>query len=191
MSYESTTPNLGLPQWQAADAFQMEDFNEAFEAIDEATGAKLDKAGGTITGNLNVAGTLSAGGNNVWHAGNLPIADYVVEQGASGSWQYRKWNSGAAECWGNITIETLNMQSVWEGSHYTNPNPASAFPSGLFTEKPKHISVSPNFNGALITWADMYNSTAATLRFGTLRMGTEGESFHDVGFSVYAAGRWK
>lgn len=134
---------------------------------------------------------IKVDGNNVWHAGNLAIADYVVEQGASGSWQYRKWNSGAAECWGNITIETLNMQSVWEGSHYTNPNPASAFPGGLFTEKPKHISVSPNFNGALITWADMYNSTAATLRFGALRMGTEGESFHDVGFSVYAAGRWK
>lgn len=28
------------------------------------------------------------------------IADYVVEQGTSGIWTYRKWNSGIAECWG-------------------------------------------------------------------------------------------
>ena len=28
------------------------------------------------------------------------IADYVVEQGTSGTWTYRKWNSGIAECWG-------------------------------------------------------------------------------------------
>ena len=27
--------------------------------------------------------------------------DYIVEQGASGIWTYRKWNSGIAECWGN------------------------------------------------------------------------------------------
>ena len=27
------------------------------------------------------------------------MADYVIEQGASGGWQYRKWNSGKAECW--------------------------------------------------------------------------------------------
>ena len=27
------------------------------------------------------------------------IADYVVEQGTSGIWTYRKWNSGIAECW--------------------------------------------------------------------------------------------
>lgn len=27
-------------------------------------------------------------------------ADYIVEQGTSGIWTYRKWNSGIAECWG-------------------------------------------------------------------------------------------
>lgn len=29
--------------------------------------------------------------------------DYVVEQGTSGMWTYRKWNSGIAECWGKYT----------------------------------------------------------------------------------------
>lgn len=34
--------------------------------------------------------------------------DYIVEQGTSGSWTYRKWNSGIAECWGthkNIVVQ--------------------------------------------------------------------------------------
>ncbi len=30
---------------------------------------------------------------------DLGINDYVVEQGTSGIWTYRKWNSGIAECW--------------------------------------------------------------------------------------------
>lgn len=30
---------------------------------------------------------------------NLGINDYVIAQGKSGKWNYRKWNSGIAECW--------------------------------------------------------------------------------------------
>ena len=33
-------------------------------------------------------------------AGTSPVADYVIEQGTVGSWTYRKWASGLAECWG-------------------------------------------------------------------------------------------
>ena len=37
---------------------------------------------------------------------NVPTTDddYIVEQGRSGNgWEYRKWNSGRAECWKNVT----------------------------------------------------------------------------------------
>lgn len=34
--------------------------------------------------------------------------DYVVEQGTSGVWTYRKWASGIAECWGEILRTTSN-----------------------------------------------------------------------------------
>lgn len=30
--------------------------------------------------------------------------DYIVEQGTSGDWTYRKWKSGVAECWAHITV---------------------------------------------------------------------------------------
>lgn len=32
-----------------------------------------------------------------------PLDDWVVEQGTSGIWTYRKWNSGIAECWGKYS----------------------------------------------------------------------------------------
>ena len=32
--------------------------------------------------------------------------DYIVDQGTSGIWTYRKWNSGIAECWGRTAIVT-------------------------------------------------------------------------------------
>jgi hypothetical protein len=42
--------------------------------------------------------------NNTWAEWeHLPtsnyMSDYVVAQGTSGDWSYRKWNSGKAECW--------------------------------------------------------------------------------------------
>ena len=41
--------------------------------------------------------------------GLYPMMDFVVEQGTSGIWTYRKWSSGLAEYWGkeqNFTLET-------------------------------------------------------------------------------------
>ena len=49
---------------------------------------------------------------------NLGAIDYVVEQGTSGIWTYRKWNSGVAECWGHYsTTET----------HYTTLSPFTGY----------------------------------------------------------------
>lgn len=39
---------------------------------------------------------------------NLGAIDYVVEQGTSGIWTYRKWNSGIAECWGHYSTTETN-----------------------------------------------------------------------------------
>ena len=47
--------------------------------------------------------------------GTAPVADYVVAQGISGNWRYRKWNSGIAECWAKIT-QTVTPGDVWTGT---------------------------------------------------------------------------
>lgn len=34
--------------------------------------------------------------------------DWIVEEGISDFWTYRKWNSGIAECWGSTTIRATS-----------------------------------------------------------------------------------
>lgn len=55
---------------------------------------------------------------------NLPVqingndmVDFVVAQGNSGIWRWRKWSSGLAECWGNTSTPT-NTNLQWEGLRY-------------------------------------------------------------------------
>ena len=43
---------------------------------------------------------------------NLGINDYVVEQGTSGDWRYRKWNSGVAECFGYISLGSISVSAA-------------------------------------------------------------------------------
>jgi len=56
--------------------------------------------------------------------------DYIVEEGTSGIWTYRKWNSGIAECWGYKTISTTFAS--W-GSWYYISVTGENYPTGLFT----------------------------------------------------------
>lgn len=46
-------------------------------------------------------------------AGNISAeADYVVEQGTSGNWKYRKWNSGDVELWGVYSATLTHYMTV-------------------------------------------------------------------------------
>lgn len=49
-----------------------------------------------IRDTLTVNKNATVGGLTI---GNNPVNDYVIVQGRSGIWTYRKWNSGFAECW--------------------------------------------------------------------------------------------
>lgn len=79
-------------------------------------------------------------------------ADYVVEQGTSGIWTYRKWNSGMAECWGSITW-TITNWSTWGSLYYSTYSGATSYPTGLFTSTPllttqSNISANDSWLGA-------------------------------------------
>ena len=77
---------------------------------------------------------------NGWYAlaeGSAPIivADYIVEQGTSGIWTYRKWNSGVAECWGKHSF-TITAWAQWASAWETNGTYAS-YPTSLFISNPQ------------------------------------------------------
>lgn len=34
--------------------------------------------------------------------------DYIVSQGTSGNWHYRRWKSGTYECWGRLNVQSAS-----------------------------------------------------------------------------------
>lgn len=84
--------------------------------------------------NLNDINNFLAGGT-----GNL--ADYVVEQGTSGIWTYRKWNSGLAECWGEVTVNTAIKDAI--GSMYMAITNYFSWPNALFSAPPRIVQAAP------------------------------------------------
>lgn len=65
---------------------------------------------------------------------NAVVTDYVVEEGTSGEWNYRKWNSGRMEAWGLLTldvIEKYNLSESISGLHQIVGN--CKFPKGMLT----------------------------------------------------------
>ena len=47
-------------------------------------------------------------------------ADFIVEQGTSGIWTYRKWASGVAECWGTDKFNVNQGNTVRQTNFPTN-----------------------------------------------------------------------
>lgn len=64
----------------------------------------------------NPQATLDVGGN--MRVNGSPLADFVIQQGTSGIWTYRKWKSGIAECWGRKSVSTA-IANNW-GNIYTS-----------------------------------------------------------------------
>ena len=113
--------------------------------------------------------------------------DYIVEQGTSGVWRYRKWNSGFAECWGYHTISGTNISTSW-GSWYASP--AITLPSFPFTfvgAPDVHVGWESDFS-AIIDGVGKRESTKAGqvyLYRPVAQTNVNGR------FSIYAYGKWK
>lgn len=68
------------------------------------------------------------------------VGDYVTSVGTSGIWTYRKWNSGAAECWGVYTASGVNIaKNNYSGFRYSDgisvnlPFTFAAAPAGVYS----------------------------------------------------------
>ena len=72
------------------------------------------------------------------------IADYVVEQGTSGIWTYRKWNSGIAELWGTYTGTSVTP-TAWGNIYASDTIPRIDYPFA-FTSAPQ-VQVTPRYTG--------------------------------------------
>ena len=151
-----------------------------------------------VLGYIGMTGSAN-GGLKRWNAtdtntaytvldtGNLTntIVDYVVEKGSTGIWDYRKWNSGDAECWGNMSITpttangtntiTVSLPFTFANTSYkADITPAK---TGLYISAHGDC----NANG------DLSHTTTSFVMSYKYNSG----SLYSVSFNITVKGKWK
>ena len=118
------------------------------------------------------------------------VEDFVVEQGTSDIWEYRKWYSGKVECWGKWAVGMYLKNEF--GSLFYNKVDAHTFPSGLFTSAPK-CQVTAECRGTDV-WAWIGVASEATKDYAPAVVFFRPTKVEDaVGYNIlyYAIGTWK
>lgn len=119
--------------------------------------------------------------------------DFIVEQGTSGDWVYRKWNSGIAECWGTHKY-TLTGWSAWgtlyEGSSSGGAYYQESYPTNLFKERPFSVASVKGINKGCLLETYTAGDSSQTDGYIVVRPNNTG-SLGDVYINIYAMGRWK
>lgn len=133
----------------------------------------------TVNGNINITGSSGSG-------------DYILEQGTSGNWTYRKWNSGIYECWARIAV-AATVNTTW-GNLYVSGSLAAtniSFPI-TFTAIPM-LTVNLSGSGAggfLLASGSGSTSTTKTGIYEIAR-GNASSTTSNYAINYHAIGRWK
>jgi hypothetical protein len=116
------------------------------------------------------------------------IADYVVENGSTGIWDYRKWNSGYAECWGNLSI----TPTTGNATNSTTVNLPFAFISNSTTSY--KVDITPAKTAMYISsFGDCNSSNALSHTTTSFVMSYKYNNAtpYAVSFNVTVKGKWK
>lgn len=141
----------------------------------------------------SITSVISSGGGSIGSFGgdtSVVGADYVVEQGTSGIWTYRKWESGIVECWGSLSCSNIAVDSAW-GGVYESTGQRLAFPDGVFTAAPDYCSITygGGSEAALSIEIDSEPTASQTQRFYFTRGSSA--TITSAKVQIHAIGRWK
>lgn len=116
-------------------------------------------------------------------------ADYIVEQGVSGIWTYRKWSGGVSECWGDKICGDIAVTSAW-GALFEGSNMGGiAYPSGLFVSQPAFFPSAQTTKYGICGIEIDGGDKTTTPNLYLLR--ATAQTVQGVYLSLYAKGRWK
>ena len=133
----------------------------------------------TLSEALGISNELGGG------SGAGQTEDYIIEEGTSGSWTYRKWNSGVAECWRTITDDRPSTAFSATGSVYYRNVTGINFPTSFFNARPK-VVVNADFGN--IGSASAMGVSATGFTISEMSAVSTARS---VTLDIYAIGTWK
>lgn len=134
---------------------------------------------------------------------NVPVTiqgnalnDFVIEtgteaMGSNGTWFWRKWASGIAECYGVRNYGNMAVNTAW-GSVYVSSTFTQALPTNLFIENPSYCSVmyagsSSDWNA----WIILGTIPTKTVSTGFCVARPEAGTISQAKISFNVIGRWK
>ncbi len=113
------------------------------------------------------------------------LADFVVEQGTQGDWTYRKWNSGFAECWRNVSVTPGNVNGT-NSIQMTLPF--------TFANTNYNVTITPAKASMYVDrWGDSATNgtiTHTTTNF-TMAYNYAYGTAYNVSFNIVVNGKWK
>lgn len=118
----------------------------------------------------------------------INAVDYIIEEGISGDWRWRKWNSGIAESWRNYS-GTHSTTSAVLGGYYGTVNftmPKDSSSNDLFLTEPSVFASGRMGTGVSMVCARDASATSVTVHYLTNQSGSS-----TVLTRLYAIGRWK
>lgn len=116
----------------------------------------------------------------------VPMTDFIVEQGFSNDWFYRKWNSGIGECW-RLYYGKVNASQTNYNGYYYSPTITVPYPF-TFTNYPclqANGGSSANMN--FVRVFGQYEDAASFVVCGHAADATN----TDITVNLYAIGKWK
>lgn len=115
--------------------------------------------------------------------------DYVIQQGTSNGWTYRKWASGKYECWLRDSSKKATINQSW-GSFYYGTLSAWNYPITFVGDYPTvNITIQAANGGA---WAVPNYSDYSFTSTGTIYLYRPSQITNmSLTVNIYACGRWK
>ncbi len=125
--------------------------------------------------------------SHITTSGTSASADFVVDSGTSGEWKYQLWNSGTAELWGVVTLDTFgDVRHIY--SSVGLPFPFTEYPTVSMTLS--RATAYSHTQGAIVL-TEVYTLGESTIKLMMIRSEGGLEEGNSAWVNVIMKGKWK
>lgn len=196
-SAEASIPTSPISEFPVTNTFEVK------FTVRDTIGSEVTKIISIPLGKTDFHLTPYGAGFGVYHDSNKPntiqsawdvevkgntMTNFVIEQGTSGIWDYRKWSDGTAECWGNYTASGINVAGKnFSGYWYNEQSIKVTLPFDFLSINDYQVN-----GGSMdrINFARVFGTANNAVWFLICGHDSEATSV-DISVYVSVKGRWK